>query len=45
MAPATLYDGVVWFVRPLLGSRATPARVLVGEGLSWIDDPTMSRSL
>lgn len=41
IAPATLYDGVVWFVRPLLSqSRDALRALLVGEGLSWIDDPS-----
>nr|WP_280960051.1 tRNA lysidine(34) synthetase TilS [Aquibium carbonis] len=41
IAPATLHGGAVWFVRPLLSlSRAALRGLLVGEGLSWIDDPS-----
>lgn len=41
IAPATLYAGRVWFVRPLLGTRrADLRRFLRGRGLSWIEDPS-----
>jgi tRNA(Ile)-lysidine synthase len=41
MARATLFDGRVWFVRPLLGlSRATLRDHLRQADLAWIDDPT-----
>lgn len=41
IAPATLYDGRVWFVRPILGcTRAALRTMLVDAGISWIDDPT-----
>ena len=39
MAPATLLDGKVWLLRPLLGSRRDDLRrLLAGAGESWIDD-------
>ncbi|KQZ29666.1 tRNA(Ile)-lysidine synthetase [Mesorhizobium sp. Root552] len=41
MAPATLYEGSVWIVRPLLGaSREALRDVLRRRNFSWIDDPT-----
>ena len=41
MAPATLYEGRVWILRPLLGtSRAALRDFLRSRGLAWFDDPT-----
>lgn len=41
MAPATLYDGKVWIVRPLLACRRADLKnVLVDAGVSWADDPS-----
>lgn len=41
MAPATLFEGRTWFVRPLLDRRRKELRAfLSGRGLGWIDDPT-----
>lgn len=41
MARATLFDGRVWIVRPLLGLRRQALRGWLGRrGLDWIADPT-----
>ena len=41
MAPATLYDGRIWIVRPLLDTgRAALRDFLRGRDIAWIDDPT-----
>lgn len=41
IAPATLYDGATWFVRPLLShSRAALRALLSRAGQSWIEDPS-----
>ncbi len=41
MAPATLLDGRLWLVRPLLTTRRAALRdYLRGTGIDWVDDPT-----
>lgn len=43
IAPATLYAGRVWFVRPLLGtSRKQLREKLEMLGIGWFDDPSNS---
>lgn len=41
MAPATLYDGHIWILRPLLQTRRQAIRRLLSEqDIGWIDDPS-----
>lgn len=41
IAPATLYEGRTWFVRPLIARRRAELRAhLSANGLSWIEDPS-----
>lgn len=41
MAPATLFDGRTWLLRPLLGtSRGALRRYLTDQKFGWIDDPS-----
>ncbi|WP_274627484.1 tRNA lysidine(34) synthetase TilS [Arvimicrobium flavum] len=41
MAPATLFDGQTWLVRPLLATRRDALRrFLTQNEVAWIDDPT-----
>ncbi len=41
IADATLYDGKIWFCRPLLGIRRAALREwLARTGIAWIDDPS-----
>ncbi|TIO48373.1 MAG: tRNA(Ile)-lysidine synthetase, partial [Mesorhizobium sp.] len=41
MAPATLYDWLVWIARPLLATRRAALReMLKRRGIGWTEDPT-----
>lgn len=41
IAPATLFENRIWFIRPLLTTgRAALRELLRAEGTGWIDDPT-----
>ncbi len=41
MAPATLYDGRIWLLRPLLDATRSALRDYLGSiGMGWIDDPS-----
>jgi tRNA(Ile)-lysidine synthase len=41
IAPATLFEGDVWFTRPLLHTRRAALRTYLGErGISWFEDPS-----
>ena len=41
MAPAALFNGRIWIVRPLLTLQREALRgFLRGEGVAWVDDPT-----
>lgn len=41
IAPATLFEGDVWFARPLLStSRQALRYFLTARGIGWIDDPS-----
>lgn len=41
MAPATLFGGRAWFVRPLLGMRRADLRAMLSRrGLTWVEDPS-----
>lgn len=41
IAPATLFDGKVWFARPLLETRRAALRqFLQQQGIGWVEDPT-----
>lgn len=41
IARATLFDGRIWFARPLLGIRRSALRTYLEQaGVTWIEDPT-----
>lgn len=41
IAPATLFEGKIWFMRPLLAvRRATLRDYLLARAVGWIDDPS-----
>lgn len=41
IAPATLYDGDVWFLRPLLQARRATLRAFLSErDIGWFEDPS-----
>ncbi|MEP9387215.1 tRNA lysidine(34) synthetase TilS [Mesorhizobium sp. KR9-304] len=41
MAPATLYDGTIWLLRPFLGERRAVLRNhLISQGVPWAEDAT-----
>ena len=41
MAPATLFEGTVWIVRPLLATRRADLRAFLTErDIGWVDDPS-----
>ncbi len=41
MAPATLLDGDIWLLRPLLSARKAELRALLAQaGVPWADDPS-----
>lgn len=41
IAPATLYENRVWFLRPLLGARRADLRSFLAErNVRWIEDPS-----
>ncbi|EKF41773.1 tRNA(Ile)-lysidine synthetase [Nitratireductor indicus C115] len=41
IAPAALYEGDIWFVRPLLGVRRAALRAFLREKrVGWVDDPS-----
>jgi tRNA(Ile)-lysidine synthase len=45
MAPATLLDGRIWLLRPLLGTPREVLRALLqADGVEWIDDPSNDNS-
>lgn len=41
ISPATLFNGRIWVLRPLLGLRRSDIRdFLTSQGVAWIDDPS-----